>query len=288
MGIMDIRLALDVFEHPKTRELNDIFDELENNLGAVAVLSWLRLIIHAARNAPDGHLKVTTRRLATAARWPGDREHFADALIEVGLLERTDEGFRLHDFTDHQPWVVNSAERVKKAKKAAAARWSAPSNAPSMQRASSEHAPSNAKTKRGNAPTIPYQNLNRTEPDHKEKPGVFVDATEPRDVIEWFNRECCPPLISEKVITQPARWSVTRGLDSLRSIHGPCEDEGERLREYLRQAADVYSRADLPCRWGLANVLKEENMIKVINGYYEPKNDADEWIAAMKAKGGQK
>ena len=123
MGIMDIRLALDVFEHPKTRELNDIFDELENNLGAVAVLSWLRLIIHAARNAPDGHLKVTTRRLATAARWPGDREHFADALIEVGLLERTDEGFRLHDFTDHQPWVVNSAERVKKAKKAAAARY---------------------------------------------------------------------------------------------------------------------------------------------------------------------
>lgn len=291
MGIEDIRLKLDVFEHPKTRELADVFEEIEKHLGAVAVISWLRLIIHAARNAPDGHLKMTARRLGSTARWTGSGDMLAGVLIEVGLMEKTEEGFQLHDFSDHQPWVTASTERIKKAKKAAAARWSSPS----MQRASGEHAPGNAKTKKGNAktkkgiaPTIPYQNLNRTEPDHKEKPGVFVDATEPRDVIEWFNRECCPPLISEKVITQPARWSVTRGLDSLRAIHGPCEDEGERLREYLRQAADVYSRADLPCRWGLANVLKEENMIKVINGYYEPKNDADEWIAAMKAKGGQK
>lgn len=288
MGIMDVRLALDVFEHPKTRELNDIFDELEKNLGAVAVLSWLRLIIHAARNAPDGHLKVTTRRLATAARWPGNRDQFADALIEVGLVERTDHGFQLHDFGEHQPWVVNSAERVKKAKKAAAARWSSPSNAPSMQRASVEHAPGNAKTKKSNAPTIPNLTLPNQTKTLRPPPGVYHDQTDSRDVIKWFNRECCPPLIAEKVITQPARWSVTRGLDSLRAIHGPCKDEGERLREYLRQAADVYSRADLPCRWGLANVLKEENMIKIINGYFEPKNDADEWIAAMKAKGGKK
>ena len=287
MGIMDIRLALDVFEHPKTRELNDIFDELEKNLGAVAVLSWLRLIIHAARNAPDGHVKVTTRRLATAARWPGDREQFADALIEVGLVERTDHGFQLHDFGEHQPWVVNSAERVKKAKKAAAARWSSPSNAPSIQRASSEYAPGNAKKKSSNAPTIPNQTKPNQTKTLRPPPGVYHDQTDPRDVIEWFNRECCPPLVSEKVVTQQARWSVTRGLDSLRAIHGPSNDEGGRLREYLKQAADVYSKADLPCRWGLANVLRDENMHKVINGYFEPKDDADEWIAAMKAKGGK-
>ena len=71
MGIEDFRLKLDVLEHDKIKELIEIFEEEEKNLGSAAVLSWMRLIIYAARNATDGHLAIKPQAAQNRLRISG-------------------------------------------------------------------------------------------------------------------------------------------------------------------------------------------------------------------------
>ena len=307
MGIEDIRLKLDVLEHPKIRELQDIFEEIEPRLGAVAFCSWLRLIIHAARNCQDGHLKMTTRRLKSTARWTGSGDQFAGALVEVGLLEKTDEGFLLHDWADHQEYVANTSLRVAKAKKAAAARWSGEKegvneqeNATSIPGASYEHANSEL----SNAPTLTNTLTNTItrdlEPDATSMlppylasvehatsitQSVSPETPEPKDLIRWFNEKCCPPFKASKSIGRVPLAAVDRLLMFLRETHGVNMDERKEFQRFMLKAVKAYQSTDsIPCSWGLLNICKEENMHKIMDGVYEPRDDASDWGQQMRAK----
>tara|TARA_Y100001937_G_C7131234_1_gene337509 strand:- start:2400 stop:3347 length:948 start_codon:yes stop_codon:yes gene_type:complete len=309
MGIEDIRLKLDVLEHPKIRELQDIFEEIEPRLGAVAFCSWLRLIIHAARNCQDGHLQMTTRRLKSTARWAGSGDQFAGALVEVGLLEKTKEGFLLHDWQDHQEYVANTSLRVAKAKKAAAARWSGEKegvseqeNATSMPGACGKH----AKNQSSNAPTITNL-LPKPKPKTKDQEldalsmlppylaegehassmthGVSPETPERKDLIAWFNKNCCPPFKANKTMGKIAIGAVGKLLDFLREVHGVNMDERREFERFMHKAVKAYQSTDsIPCSWGLLNVCKEENMVKILDGVYEPRDDASDWGQQMRAK----
>ena len=307
MGIEDIRLKLDVLEHPKIRELHDIFEEIEPRLGAVAFCSWLRLIIHAARNCQDGHLKMSTRRLKSTARWTGSGDQFTGALVEVGLLEKTNEGFLLHDWQDHQEYVANTSLRVAKAKKAAAARWSGnkegvndEENATSMVQASYKH----ANSKSSNPPTLTITNTKTItrdlEPNAtnmlpsylasvKHAPSitqsVSPETPEPKDLIRWFNENCCPPFKASKTFGRVPLSAVDRLLMFLRETYGVNMDERQEFERFMHKAVKAYQSTDsIPCSWGLLNVCKEENMHKILDGVYEPRDDASDWGQQMRAK----
>ena len=137
---IDIRIKLDLFEHPKLRKLR-------RRLGAEGVLGLLRLWLWAAANRPDGLLRgLDADDLELAAQWEGQPGELAAALCELRLLDflplEKEEGaapalppsergsapagvaFRIHDWCEHQPWASRTEERSRIARQAAKARWS--------------------------------------------------------------------------------------------------------------------------------------------------------------------
>ncbi|WP_458399305.1 hypothetical protein [Mailhella sp.] len=137
---IDIRIKLDLFEHPKLRKLR-------RRLGAEGVLGLLRLWLWAAANRPDGLLRgLDADDLELAAQWEGQPGELAAALCELRLLDflplekeggaasalpPSERGaapagvaFRIHDWCEHQPWASRTEERSRIARQAAKARWS--------------------------------------------------------------------------------------------------------------------------------------------------------------------
>jgi hypothetical protein len=99
-------------------------------LGDAGIIALLRLWTFAATYRPDGNLTgYDAEGIADAAGWRGKRDKLISALIEARFLELEDSntgvrGMKLHDWSDHQPWVIHASERSSRAKKAAEKRWS--------------------------------------------------------------------------------------------------------------------------------------------------------------------
>jgi hypothetical protein len=171
----DIRLRLSFRSHPKTKKL-------KLKLGPEAVLSFIWLLMFAAESRSDGDLVgLDEEDLALAGDWPGDPKEFVDVLVAVGYLDVIEDGWRIHDWRDNNPWAAGAKERSEKARKAAEARWSDPgpptkkqahrpeSDAPSMGRAK-------PRAESGNAPSP------SPSPKNKQR-GPIVDLP------DWINRE---------------------------------------------------------------------------------------------------
>lgn len=155
----DFRLSIGLFTHPK-------FIKLQRKLGDAGGLSYIRLLSFTAQHRPTGNLTgMDAEDIAIAAQWDSDAETFVAALVQIGLLDDTGEGYyAVHDWVEHNPWAAGAPERSEKGKKAADARWGnsgsnrdeckthANSNAGSMQDASGEHA-------RSNTPLLPSPSL---------------------------------------------------------------------------------------------------------------------------------
>ena len=106
----DFRVNVDFFTHHKTLKL-------KKRLGGLAVLSLLQLWAYAAKRNPDGDLSdMTPEDIELAAGWDGDDGALTEALIEVGFFDQDDEGIKLHDWAEHNPWVVEADDRSDKAR----------------------------------------------------------------------------------------------------------------------------------------------------------------------------
>lgn len=145
----DIRLKLDIFEHPKVKKLS-------RRLGAEAVLSLLRLWLWAAANRPDGVLAaMDAEDVELAADWNGAEGALTAALTELRLLDVREEGVRagaaptyvIHDWRAHQAWASAAEDRSKAARRAAQMRWNREEPAPAMPETSPAH--------RGISPAVP-------------------------------------------------------------------------------------------------------------------------------------
>lgn len=300
MGIEDFRLKLDVLEHDKIKELIEIFEEEEKHLGSAAVLSWMRLIIYAARNATDGHLAIKPRRLRIVSGFPGQTEQLIEALIDLELIEKTPQGYQLHDWEEHQPYIAASGLRISQAKKAARARWEKGEKKQGGNAGS--NALSNAESKKSNAPTLTLTNTNtKTKTLSPDAPGnaeskmsnaLSIDRgiAEPDDfvrgTIAWYNSNVCPPFTQSQSRSRVLVSAIHQASDHLREINHAANvgHEFAELVAYLEKAADQYRQGNIPCNWGLLQVLRAENMIKILDGVYESKDDPKNWAAAMKAK----
>ncbi|WP_461209943.1 hypothetical protein [Desulfocurvus sp. DL9XJH121] len=126
MAVQDIRIALSFAGHRKRRKLARL---LGRGPGATDYL--LDLWLATAANHPDGVLVgMSAGDVADEAGWPGEPQAFVDALKAAGFLDEAGGVYALHDWGEHQGWVVNAGRRSQAAKKAAAARWERPGPGP--------------------------------------------------------------------------------------------------------------------------------------------------------------
>ena len=117
----DFRIEVGFFDHHKTRRLIA-------SLGLPAVWSLMRLWEFATVNKPDGELRgMTPSDIAAACHYEADPDSFLAELERLGWINREySHGvpvFSLHDWQEHQPFVVNAPARRDAARKAAESRW---------------------------------------------------------------------------------------------------------------------------------------------------------------------
>jgi len=177
----DIRISVSFRHHRKRLKLRSI-------LGPGSTDFLLDLWISTAMNHPSGFLDgMDEQDIALESGWMDDPKIFVDALIKCSLLDKTDNGFKLHDWEDHQRYVLGAEERSERARHAANVRYGKPSYAHSMPVACSTHTKCNApspspspspKEKEKKVATTVSEKRNGSKPSSP----IFLD-----DEFQWQN-----------------------------------------------------------------------------------------------------
>ncbi|MDL2210309.1 hypothetical protein LJC23_02610 [Desulfovibrio sp. OttesenSCG-928-I05] len=134
----DIRLAVSFRGHRKRKRLRKV-------LGPDSTDFLIDLWIGAAMTHPTGILHdMDETDIALEAGWEKEPQEFIDALLECRFLEKTEHGsYALHDWEDHQGYVIHAERRKAQARNAAATRWKNRQGDPAPE-AEAQHAGSNA------------------------------------------------------------------------------------------------------------------------------------------------
>lgn len=112
----DIRLAISFRGHRKRKRLRLL-------LGPGSTDYLIDLWIAVAMSHPNGILYgMDETDIALDAGWEGEPHTLVQALLECGFLEKTAEGYALHDWADHQAYVIHAEKRKMQARKAASPR----------------------------------------------------------------------------------------------------------------------------------------------------------------------
>lgn len=113
--VPSLNLDLDYFDHPKTKRLIA-------RLGPGAEAFPIRVWAYAGKyHAEDGVLRgYDAAELAGLAGLPGDPEKVVGALVAVGFLLKTPEGWACKDWLEHEGHLAAFKERSRKAN---ASRW---------------------------------------------------------------------------------------------------------------------------------------------------------------------
>ena len=110
----DIRLDVDLFNHPKTKKL-------KRQLGLEGVFSLIKLWMWAAKNRPEGKLiNLDIEDIEIAAEWEGKPGTFHATLVTLRWLDVINQDgneiYALHDWLDHNTWVADSVNRGDRAR----------------------------------------------------------------------------------------------------------------------------------------------------------------------------
>ena len=113
----DIRISISFKGHRKRVKLQQL-------LGKGATDYILDLWINTALNHPKGILTgMDESDIAIEAGYSGDANKFVDAMLRCGFLDRHEDGtYYIHDWDEHQRYVMFAPERSEKAKRAVEAR----------------------------------------------------------------------------------------------------------------------------------------------------------------------
>ncbi len=131
-------------------------------LGAGATDYLLDLWISTAMNHPSGRLDgMDEVDIALEAGWEGEPAAFCRALVECRFLDVDEDGvYVLHDWEDHQPYVLGAEARTERARNAARSRWGYKENASGMRGAMQETESSNAPSPSPSPSPSPKPNQN--------------------------------------------------------------------------------------------------------------------------------
>lgn len=118
--MVDFRVKVGWRSHPKRKCIRRKF-------GADGVLYIEDLWSFAAEYHTDGVLTgMDAEKMAAVSDYPGDAQCILDGCVELRLIDKPTEKvphYSLHDWSEHQPWLANSAERSVHARKAATEKW---------------------------------------------------------------------------------------------------------------------------------------------------------------------
>lgn len=118
----DIRLNIALPDHPKV-------NRLVKTCGEQAFRCLVRLWIWAAAYEPQGNLsEYSAEEIEGFARWMGHKGKFFEALCNERHrwidLNAEDENYKyLHDWHEHQPWVIGAKARQEKGQSGGRSRW---------------------------------------------------------------------------------------------------------------------------------------------------------------------
>lgn len=106
----DFGISIDFFDHPKTRKL---ISRLGGYQGAVCLV---KLWSFTAMSRPDGVLSnMSEEDVEIAAWWEGEPGVFVKTLLEVGFLDRHDDGrLAVHDWDEYNGPSAHASERSRK------------------------------------------------------------------------------------------------------------------------------------------------------------------------------
>ena len=109
--MIDARINVALPSHPKTKKLI-------KKAGAESAWRLICLFLWAAQNKPDGDLSgMIAEDIELAVDWTGEDGAFVGALITSGFLDGSDEeGYSIHDWSEHNPWAAGAEKRSEKAR----------------------------------------------------------------------------------------------------------------------------------------------------------------------------
>ncbi len=94
----DFRLRPDFPHHRKTRRLINL-------CGAEGVLNFLELLGYVTHYRPDGDLSgMSVDDIEMSSMWEGPEGEFVKALIKAGFIDGEEMSYRIHDWSDHNPY----------------------------------------------------------------------------------------------------------------------------------------------------------------------------------------
>lgn len=110
---MDARISTSLPQHPKTKKL-------ARRLGPAGPLACIYLFLWAAANRSDGDLSgMSEEDIELAVDWAGDAGAFVATMVEVRFLDGQEGKYRIHDWTEHNPWAAGAEARSEKSRWAA-------------------------------------------------------------------------------------------------------------------------------------------------------------------------
>lgn len=108
-----INLDLDYFEHPKTLRLVGL---LGKGTAELPIRLWCKVGKH---HAEGGNLAgYSTQEIESLVGWWGRQGKFVEAMVRVGFMEQIGDGFKVHDWKDHNGHIYAYHQRAKKARAA--------------------------------------------------------------------------------------------------------------------------------------------------------------------------
>jgi len=108
--LIDIRIKSELPRHRK-------FKRLKRIIGASAMEHLITFWCNIAEQIPNGTLSGWSNEdIAEAANWNEEADCFIDAMVDSGFIDREGNQLIIHDWADHQPWVVGAKERSERAK----------------------------------------------------------------------------------------------------------------------------------------------------------------------------
>lgn len=100
-----IELHDTVIDHPKVLDASDALGISNITLVGHLAAMWT----WAIDSAPGGG-SLSARAIASGARWAGDKDVFAEALVAVRLLERDGDRYRIHDWDEYTSKLTDKRE----------------------------------------------------------------------------------------------------------------------------------------------------------------------------------
>ncbi len=113
----DFRLSTALPHHPKLVKLS-------RRVGQAGAWNLVCLLAWISDNRPDGNLTgLSDEDIEIASQWSGQVGAFVAVLVEVGFLDGQADNYGIHDWAEHNPYVVGRPARIAKARADGQQRW---------------------------------------------------------------------------------------------------------------------------------------------------------------------